>query len=361
LLPMTSTVVYLEAHGKAVVVKGDTQPIKDFLKTCGGKWNKGLTGWIFPGSKKAKLLSDLQGHSNVKNVVDRAKSLDSSQPAPSGAAAKRSVEGSSAEEPAAKKPKPVVAQASSSQQSSEEQVFDLPEDARATVSAFQGKMGLDLRKFYTDKASGELRPTPKGVRIQVHEWEALCSVMAEIDAKVKSEASNEVEVTVKVTDDILASIRFQKSAARSIDVRRMYVDKSDGQQKPTKKGISFSMAQWAGLKALLQDIAAALGGTKVSSSSSSTASPSQREKKSKQPSTFSPQASVPDSVADGARLRAALVKILEGRDLQTLSLKAVRSELEAALSLPEGSLASRKEEVKGIVTDIIQSGETAGD
>ncbi|CAE7659807.1 SUB1 [Symbiodinium pilosum] len=45
--------VWLETHGKAVLVKGDTMMIKDLLKAKGGKWNGGLKSWLFPGSKKA--------------------------------------------------------------------------------------------------------------------------------------------------------------------------------------------------------------------------------------------------------------------------------------------------------------------
>ncbi|CAE6971875.1 SUB1 [Symbiodinium natans] len=53
--------VWLEPHGKAVLVKGDTMMIKDLLKTKGGKWNAGLKSWLFPGSKKASCGAAVHG------------------------------------------------------------------------------------------------------------------------------------------------------------------------------------------------------------------------------------------------------------------------------------------------------------
>ena len=39
--------IIFEAHGKAVVARGNTFPVKDLLKGLGGSWNRGLNGWIF--------------------------------------------------------------------------------------------------------------------------------------------------------------------------------------------------------------------------------------------------------------------------------------------------------------------------
>lgn len=40
---------------KSFLVKGNTTSIKDELKELGGKWNSGLSGWIFPISKKIEI------------------------------------------------------------------------------------------------------------------------------------------------------------------------------------------------------------------------------------------------------------------------------------------------------------------
>lgn len=40
-------------YEKALLLTGDTKPIKDVLKELGGKWNSGKKGWIF--SKKSLL------------------------------------------------------------------------------------------------------------------------------------------------------------------------------------------------------------------------------------------------------------------------------------------------------------------
>eukprot|EP00933_Yihiella_yeosuensis_P021373 TRINITY_DN16915_c0_g1_i1.p1 TRINITY_DN16915_c0_g1~~TRINITY_DN16915_c0_g1_i1.p1 ORF type:complete len:338 (+),score=93.22 TRINITY_DN16915_c0_g1_i1:137-1150(+) len=330
--------ITLEPHGKAVLVKGETMGIKEALKAWGGRWNRGLSSWIFPGTKKAKLLEDLRGHSSIRNVLDNVGDNGSAAAPAKAAPAKRNAAEDSSEAPAAKKQKPSGGE--------DEQAFELGKEVQCTVRKFGGNMGADLRKYYTDKESGELKPTPKGIWLRAPEFQALRDNSAEIASKMRSSSSSG-EATVKVTDDIIVTIRFEGSDAKSVDVRRFYVDKADGEQKPGKKGICLMKAQWDAFQDKTQDISAALGGAKVASASSSSAasSPSKTKKESKK--------SDPSNL-DRIRLREKLQKILEGRDLNTLSLKAVRSELEASLNLTEGALLSRKEEVKGIVTDIIQ-------
>lgn len=52
--------VYMEDYEKdgevkSFVVKGDTKPLKDDIKSLGGKWNRSLGGWIFPKSKEIEV------------------------------------------------------------------------------------------------------------------------------------------------------------------------------------------------------------------------------------------------------------------------------------------------------------------
>lgn len=55
---------------RAIVVRGNTEPIKDMLLDLGGKYNpalKGGNGWIFPNFKKAKV-EELIKQSEVSSV-----------------------------------------------------------------------------------------------------------------------------------------------------------------------------------------------------------------------------------------------------------------------------------------------------
>jgi hypothetical protein len=76
-----SITLVLETYGKAVIVLGDTKPLKDFLKDKGGRWFAKGGGWMFPGSKKEAIKSDLAAHSSVKTVVDKTSGAGASAPA----------------------------------------------------------------------------------------------------------------------------------------------------------------------------------------------------------------------------------------------------------------------------------------
>ena len=43
-----------------MVVRGDTLQRKTKLKELGGRWNKALAGWVFPGSKRDKVVAALR-------------------------------------------------------------------------------------------------------------------------------------------------------------------------------------------------------------------------------------------------------------------------------------------------------------
>lgn len=60
--------IYIEDYEKngqikSFLVKGDTTTIKDELMNLGGKWNKGLCGWIFPMSKKIEIAEFIKKNS----------------------------------------------------------------------------------------------------------------------------------------------------------------------------------------------------------------------------------------------------------------------------------------------------------
>ncbi|KAJ6586953.1 transcriptional Coactivator p15-domain-containing protein [Mycena vulgaris] len=59
--------------------------------------------------------------------------------------------------------------------------IDLGKNKRATVRSFKGNTLVDIREFYTDKASGEAKPGKKGISLGVEQWEALKGNAATID------------------------------------------------------------------------------------------------------------------------------------------------------------------------------------
>jgi hypothetical protein len=65
---MENKIEILRYSDKAIVVTGDTKPVKDKLKELGGKWNGRLThpltedkfgAWIFPKTKEDKVKQAL--------------------------------------------------------------------------------------------------------------------------------------------------------------------------------------------------------------------------------------------------------------------------------------------------------------
>lgn len=52
--------VYMEDYEKdgevrCFIVKGDAKPLKDDIKSLGGRWNKALGGWVSPKSKEIEI------------------------------------------------------------------------------------------------------------------------------------------------------------------------------------------------------------------------------------------------------------------------------------------------------------------
>lgn len=321
-------VAHVESYGKGVLVKGDTREIKDFLKGLGGRWNGKLVGWMYQGSKRDELLKALRSNSKVSSVVDRtggAETAATASSAPAATAVKRAAEDSPA---------------TAAVQAAEEDggiVFNLTDTLRVTVNSFQGKHGVDIRKFYQD--NGKILPTAKGIRLGTSEWKALCSNFATINAAPADESK------LEVVGDICA---VKKTGI--VDIRRYFTDPSDGEKKPTKKGAYMQQDQWNKLQEIAAQVEAALEDPPESKGS-----PKKKQRTQKE----APAASAPvenDGSLSPKQLKTELKKLLKGRDLGAITMKTVRAELEAKLSLPEGGLASRKDEMKTIITWIVQKG-----
>lgn len=347
-MPLT---VILETHGKAVVAKGDTREIKEFLKAQGGKWNKGLCGWIFQGSKKGALLDALRGNAAVGSVEDRTGAAsEASKPETKPAVTARVAE-SAAEAPPSKKARTAIVATDDGSTTADGKIVAITDTIRGSVNDFNGKfpLGVDLRKFYKDP-SGEMKPA-KGIRLAIDEWQALRAATADIDTA----ASASGEVVIKLGEETRVTIGGKLSG---IDIRRFYVDRDNGAQLPTKKGILLSKTEWTSFRAAVDRIneaVAAMGG------GSSQARIAVQERvtpplAASSASVYLPAAATVDDAATSTEdLRKKLSSLLQGRDLSALSLKVVRGELEAALAIPAGGLDSRREEIKGIVTDLINT------
>ncbi|BEJ13251.1 hypothetical protein CspHIS471_0304250 [Cutaneotrichosporon sp. HIS471] len=52
---------------------------------------------------------------------------------------------------------------------------------RVTVRQFKGKVLVDFREFYTDKASGNAKPGKKGISLSAEQWAALKANMDVVD------------------------------------------------------------------------------------------------------------------------------------------------------------------------------------
>ena len=61
----TAAGVTISDHKRSILVTGETYPIKDTLKSLGGKWNKPLKGWVIGRGKRGARPSK-GGYSNLR-------------------------------------------------------------------------------------------------------------------------------------------------------------------------------------------------------------------------------------------------------------------------------------------------------
>jgi len=221
-----------------------------------------------------------------------------------------------------------------------EDFVQVTDTIRAHVSSFHGHLGLDVRKFWR-AGDGQMNPTAKGIRFKRDEWDELCRVAKDIDEA----CGHEDDSQLKLGDEVIVSVKKQDGGGpKFVDIRRFYLDKSDGTQKPTKKGICLSQKDWSSLKAVLGELTVLYDGGTAREIPSKPGGP----KKVKKTST--------ETSLSSDTLRQHVMDLLKGRDLQAVSLKSLRGELEGQLKVPAGGLEARKEEIKGMVTDLLRKG-----
>lgn len=54
--------------------------------------------------------------------------------------------------------------------------FSLGRDRRVSISSFKGKRLINIREYYEDKKTGEMKPGKKGITLNAIEWKNLLAV-----------------------------------------------------------------------------------------------------------------------------------------------------------------------------------------
>jgi len=286
-----------------------------------------LGGWIFPGSKSSQLLSDLQTHG-----VEVESKIEGCVPAVPTSAPQQTEKRKRTEDAKAGDP----AETNAPKDGSNDFV-QVTETIRASVNIFQGHLGLDVRKFWR-AGDGQMNPTAKGIRLKRIEFDELCRLAKDIDAACQRQDN----VELKIGEDVMINIKEPDGGGpKCVDIRRYYKDKNDGELKPTKKGIWLSQKDWSSLKAVFGEL------TAVYDAGGAPEIPVPTKK---------PKKNTVDTGLSSDKLKQHVTDLLKGRDLQALSLKSLRGELEVQLKVPAGGLDARKDEIKGMVTDLLRKG-----
>jgi hypothetical protein len=110
---------------------------------------------------------------------------------------------------------------------------------RITVSAFNGKINVQLREYYEDKSSGEWKPGKKGIALNLHEWHQLKKHATQASTSLQENQPCKIDLGRKRW---LSVSEFQKIF--SVDVREYYEDKKTGESKPGIKGLRLSGELW---------------------------------------------------------------------------------------------------------------------
>ncbi|VIO89808.1 RNA polymerase II transcriptional coactivator, putative [Brugia malayi] len=67
-----------------------------------------------------------------------------------------------------------------------DEMFELGKMRFVTVRSFKGKSLIDIREYYQDKGSGELKPGRKGISLSGEQYQRLKAIMSDIDEKLSS-------------------------------------------------------------------------------------------------------------------------------------------------------------------------------
>ncbi|KAA0186083.1 RNA polymerase II transcriptional coactivator activated rna polymerase II transcriptional [Fasciolopsis buskii] len=65
-----------------------------------------------------------------------------------------------------------------------DKMLDLTGKKYVCVRQFKGRVFVDIREYYEDKSSGDLKPGKKGISLNVEQWDFLKGMMNDIDKDI---------------------------------------------------------------------------------------------------------------------------------------------------------------------------------
>ena len=68
-----------------------------------------------------------------------------------------------------------------------------------SLSKFKGARFIDLRRYYLDKKTGEVKPTTKGIALKEEEFEKVMEVLSENESSLKKVLKEDLSITEKST------------------------------------------------------------------------------------------------------------------------------------------------------------------
>lgn len=66
-----------------------------------------------------------------------------------------------------------------------EPTWELGSQKFITIGDFKGKTYINIREYYTDQKSGDVRPGKKGIGLNIEQWQNLCSSIDEVNKVLK--------------------------------------------------------------------------------------------------------------------------------------------------------------------------------
>jgi hypothetical protein len=63
-------------------------------------------------------------------------------------------------------------------------VFELGGNRKVTVAPYKNNLYINIREFYEDKSTGELKPGNKGIALSVEQWNSLCDQVEDINRSI---------------------------------------------------------------------------------------------------------------------------------------------------------------------------------
>ncbi|KAJ7072299.1 RNA polymerase II transcriptional coactivator [Mycena amicta] len=125
--------------------------------------------------------TDGEGRSSTKKIkkeTEDVDELDSDTAARAPPTAKKPTKYTEDSEPETEAPRVQV-------NSSGEKFYELGKTKRVTVRQYKKSVLVDIREFYQDKETDEMKPGKKGISLSVEQYEQLKTVMSVLDELVE--------------------------------------------------------------------------------------------------------------------------------------------------------------------------------